>query len=523
MQMVGLLDCTLRDGGYVNNWMFGASVITQVCRKSILAGMDVVELGYLSTKNSGSPDCARYSSLHDVRRAYCEGKNNTQRYAVMINYGEYPIGQIETAEPDDPVIRVAFHKKDMKAAIDYIRILQQKGHKCFVQPMGALDYSDADYLELVGMVNEVEPEAFYLVDSFGVIEMTDFRRLLFLTDNNLKKTIVMGYHAHNNLQQAYSNAKFMVEQHLSHNLIIDTSVFGMGRGAGNLNSELFARYLNQEHNKHYNIEPILELYDECLKPIYAQSPWGYSLPFYLSSIHNCHPNYASFFADKNTLSVKSMHELLSSIKDADKISFSKEKAAEYYNRYQENYIDDRNDVEQFRQAIDQRPILVLAPGKSIVSYQDKVKEFVKKQKPVVIGVNRASEIYEYDYLFVASEKRLEEKPGNVKSFIKTSNLHKVLSDTIQVNYSSYLSSNPEISDNPTLMLLNLFVSMGIKEVSVAGFDGFSLVPEDNYFAKGLSMGSSIASKVEKNAQLSKEVQLLRNKIDICFLTPSLYI
>ena len=76
----------------------------------------------------------------------------------------------------------------------------------------------------------------------------------------------------------------------------------------------------------YNIEPILEVFDECLKPIFTKNFWGYSLPFYLSSIHNCHPNYANYFAEKNTLSVKSMHELLSMVSEDDKVSFSTDKA-----------------------------------------------------------------------------------------------------------------------------------------------------------------------------------------------------
>lgn len=118
--------------------------------------------------------------------------------------------------------------------------------------------------------------------------------------------------------------------------------------------------------------------------------------------------------------------------------------------------------------------------------------------------------------------RLVEKPVNVGKFIKTSNLHKKLLETIQVKYSSYLADNPAVCDNPTLMLLNLLVSMGIREVAVAGFDGFSSNPEDNYFSQGLSMGSSIASKVEKNQFVTEEVVKLSRKIKIVFLTESIY-
>lgn len=188
----------------------------------------------------------------------------------------------------------------------------------------------------------------------------------------------------------------------------------------------------------------------------------------------------------------------------------------------DNFIDDKSDVKKLYDSLQNRTILILAPGKSIIREKKTIKAFIKNNNTVIIGVNRTSEVYEYDYLFVNNEKRLIDKPVNVGKFIKTSNLHKILPDTIQINYASYLSENPVVSDNPTLMLLNLLVSMGVKEVAIAGFDGFSSNPEENYFAQGLSMGSSIASKVEKNQLVSDQVVKLQRKINMVFLTDSIY-
>lgn len=524
MQNIKLLDCTLRDGGYVNNWEFGQPVITRIVQKVLLSGVDVIELGYLSTKDAGDPNVARYSSISDISRAYTANKMACQDYAVMINYGEYPTEMLPVAEIDSPILRVAFHKNNLEGAFEYFERLKELGYRFFIQPMGVLNYSDEEFVQLVQMANATSAEAFYIVDSFGVIEMKDFRRLIFVADNILRKDIALGYHAHNNLQQAYSNAKYMVEQNLEHNLIIDASVFGMGRGAGNLNLELFAKYLNQSFGKNYNIEPILEVFDECLKPIFANKFWGYSLPFYLSSIHNCHPNYASFFAEKNTLSVKSMHEILGMISVEDKVSFSVEKAAAYYKRYQENYIDDKKDVAEIAKCVASREILILASGSTLVTHQNEIKQFISEHNPVVIGVNRASDLYQYRYLFTSNEKRLTDgKPANVQTFIKTSNLHKILPDTLQVNYASYLVNNDTISDNPTLMLLNLLVSIGVSSVTIAGFDGFSANPDENYFMKGLSMGSSLASKITKNQLIADELKNIAKRIKVSFLTPSLYL
>lgn len=523
MKNIKLLDCTLRDGGYVNDWRFGKRNIQTIMQKIVNAGIETIECGYLSTKDSGSEDSARYSSIGDVRRAYTS-KADFQDFAVMINYGEFPIELLQMAEADDPILRVAFHKKNVNEAFEYFESLEKLGYRYFIQPMGALNYSDEEYVQLIESVNKTKAEAFYIVDSFGVMEMKDFRRLLFLADNNLKNGITLGYHAHNNLQQAYSNAKYMVEQNLEHSLIIDASVFGMGRGAGNLNLELFAKFLNDTCDKSYNIEPILEVFDECLKPIFINSFWGYSLPFYLSAIHNCHPNYASFFSKKNTLSVKSLHELLNMISDEDRISFSKDKANAYYQNYQENYIDDREGLDEIASQLRDREILILAPGKTLKSYQSTINGFINMHNPVVIGVNTVSDDFKYDYLFVANEKRYkDERPINVDKFIITSNIHRANAECIKLNYSSYLVQNEFVSENPTLMLLNIMKTIGIHKVSLAGFDGFSANPAENYFDRELSMGSNAEEKQTRNVHTKQMIEHMRGSMQLDFITPSMYI
>lgn len=522
MKNITLLDCTLRDGGYVNNWRFGKENIEKIVQKIIQAGVEIVECGYLSTKDSGNTDAARFNSMQDVKRAYTSAKSIHQSYAVMVNFGEYPAELLENADKNSPIIRVAFHKKDLDKAFTYFYELKRKGFRFYVQPMGALNYTDEEYVQLIKKTNELAPEAFYIVDSFGVMEMKDFRRLIFLADNNLNQRIVLGYHSHNNLQQAYSNSKYMVEQNLDHDVIIDASVFGMGRGAGNLNIELFAKYLNQNFHKNYNIEPILEVFDECLKPIFAENFWGYSLPFYLSSIHNCHPNYASYYAEKNTLSVKSMHELLSMISDEDKVSFSAEKASKYYTQYQENYVDDHGAVAQIKDSVDGRTVLILAPGRSLKKNAASIKSYIEVNYPVIFGINKVSDEFTYDYLFVANEKRLsEEKPANVGQYITTSNLR--YSGRICVNYSSYLCGNDKIADDPTLMLINLLISAGVRSIAIAGFDGFSANSDENYFATGMSLGSNIASKLYKNNVIREQVAKIQEQIELNFITPSLYL
>lgn len=98
----------------------------------------------------------------------------------------------------------------------------------------------------------------------------------------------------------------------------------MGRGAGNLCTELITKYLNDNYSHNYNLLPILEIIDEHLMSVFIKSPWGYSVPFYIASINNCHPNYASYLLDKQTISVRDIYNILASMDDSKRTFYDRE-------------------------------------------------------------------------------------------------------------------------------------------------------------------------------------------------------
>lgn len=331
---IRLLDCTLRDGGYANDWMFGRANITGIIENLVAADADIVECGYWTAKFAGSSDCARYNDLDSFRRilpktaAGCPG-----RLALMINFGELPIEQVPTADSNAPIIRLAFHKRDLEAALEYLNALRQRGYRVFVQPMSTQTYNADEFARLVEKSGKLLPAGFYVVDSFGVLEGAEFRKYISIADALLPENVLLGYHGHNNLQQAASNARYVAETGLAHDCIIDASVFGIGRGAGNLNVELFAKYLNERWSKSYDVERFLAIYDWVLKPIYAKNPWGYSLPYYLSAMHRCHPNYAAYFSGKGSFGIQAMHKILQSVPIADRTAYTQEKAELIYRKF----------------------------------------------------------------------------------------------------------------------------------------------------------------------------------------------
>lgn len=522
MTDISLLDCTLRDGGYVNDWNFGREVIKDILEKLVISQIEIIECGYLSQKKGGNPDNTQFASFEDVKKIL-PTKYDFQQFAVMINFGEYKIEDIPIAEKDSPIIRVCFHKKDRFDALLYCESLIKKGYKVFVQAMAALNYSDMEYIDLIQKSNDIKPYGFYIVDSFGVMELKEFQRLISLTEHNLEKDIILGYHSHNNLQQAYGNAKFFVEQNLQHKLLLDASVYGIGRGAGNLNMELFAAYLNRNYKKNYNIDCMLDIMDEYLKPIFIEHFWGYSLPFYLSAQYNCHPNYANFLVEKNTLSNKSISQILSGIPEDSKLSYSAELAEEYYQSFQKKYVDDKQTVQNIKRKVNGRKILILAPGKSLEINKNLIEEHIKKYNPIIFAVNILPPDFKCNYLICTNEKRIRKiRTSKDCSLIITSNIMDKIQSDLVINYSTYLMDDSLIADNPTLILLNLLINIGVQEIFIAGFDGYSANPKDNYFNEKLSMGTSLNIKLNKNKSIRKAVKEISKCIKINFITESLY-
>lgn len=523
---VKILDCTLRDGGYCNNWNFGLKNTQYIIRKLISAEIDIVECGFLSQKKQSTRENTIFDTVSSIKEILPEARNHTE-FVCMINYGEY---NIEDLEPYDGTsidgIRVAFHKQDMESALNMCRDIKAKGYGVYVQPMVTLNYSDSEILRLIAKTNNLGVKALYIVDSFGVVRRRDLLRMYYLIDHNLDSDISIGYHSHNNLQLAYSNAQALSEIHSSRSKIIDSSVFGMGRGAGNLNTELFVEYLNDYIQTSYSVFPLLQIIDNVLNKIYYSNYWGYSLPHYLSSKYNCHPNYASYLSDKSTLTIEAIGEILGQIPMANKINFDKSVVEELYVSYQGSYVDDTETISKLEKELLEKNILILAPGKTIKTHRASIEQFIENNNSTIISVNFVPPDYKADYGFFSNIKRYKQFSDSIKNcktqIITTSNI-KQSNSTYTVNYGSLRNNTKNVEDNVTLMLLRLLIKLGIKKVYVAGCDGYEPVITDNYADKDMSINTVKNYAEEINGGISSEIKKLGTNISIKFITPTKYI
>ena len=291
---IKILDCTLRDGGYLNNWEFGNKSIQSIITNLALSGIDFIECGFLKECSYDS-NKTFFSNISELENLISQN----QKYTLMVNYGEYSINNFSVCKNKNIKIRVAFKKQFQKEAIDYIHSLKKLGWDVFANPMSTNTYSKDELHDLIVSINKIKPFGLSIVDTLGNMYEQDVIEIFEFIDSILDKNIALGFHSHNSLQLSFSNTKALLNRNINRTLIIDSCLYGMGRGAGNLCTELIIKYLNDTFNRQYKVSPVLKSIDKDLKPFYIKTPWGYSTPYYIAALNGCHPNYAGYLVQNN--------------------------------------------------------------------------------------------------------------------------------------------------------------------------------------------------------------------------------
>ena len=520
MNNIKILDCTLRDGGYINNWDFGYKNICSILSNLISAKIDYIECGFLKPIVYNQ-DKSLYSSIENLKSVLPSQSCHT-KYTLMINFGEYDIDKIPLCPDKNIALRIVFKKGEYLKAIQYCRACKEKGYDVFVNPMHTNTYSSEELLDLVKEVNKFLPKGLTIVDTTGAMKEKDILTAFYIIDSALNKNISLCFHSHNNLQLSFSNAQCLMKVCNNRELIIDSTIFGMGRGAGNLCTELITQYLNDNYNGDYDIIPILKIVDEYINPIFAKTPWGYSVPYYLSATNHCHPNYAKFLVDKQTMPVEIINTILE-ILPADKRSVYDENLIKqiYLDKFGAVTVDDFKTLQYIKNLIQDSNILILAPGKSILTERGKIHSFIKEKSPVIISLNFLPKDYEVDFALFTNLKRFSAVEFSDTPIIVSSNIPAQGDNIMSINYFSYLN-NSKMFDNVALMALKLLINLNVKKVYCAGLDGFSNIPLDNYCADKLINTAQVSEIDNRNEIMKEMISLFKKEIDIDFVTESLY-
>ena len=527
MNNVRILDCTLCDGGEINDWAFNDQQIIGIINSLIESRVDIIECGYLSEVKGSSNNSTLYDSIDTIEERLANTRliHKMHPCVATIKHNEVDGRRLPPRSGDGLLsgFRVTFPKRDVRSGMTLVGLLLDKGYDVFVEPLVTVRYSDYELRQLAEEVARIRPSAMYVVDSFGSMEQDKLIRLFRVVDGVLPPDIAVGFHLHNNMQMAYTNAMGLCEQGNTRPIIIDASIYGMGKGAGNLNTELFAEYLNRLGKDRYRLPPFLEMIDSYLDPIRRDRFWGYTVAHFLSGVTQCHPDYASYLFEKRTLPVAVIRELLERIVPEERDSFNTQLIEQLYIRYQSERFEVQHDQEL---DLHSQPVLILATGTSVEREQSRVLKTIEDTKSMVICVNHKTNLpLKPSYYFFSNQKRYNEHGLTVedpRQLIITSNINPVArhDGCFVVAFEPLFKLLEGHSDNASLLLIALLESQGVETTMVAGLDGYDIgIPYDHYVShSGRELDRE--SMTQQNEQISSALRVIARKIRIKFLTPS---
>ena len=522
-----LLDCTLRDGGYLNDWNFGHDNLVSIFERVTDANIDFIEIGFLDDRRIFDINRSIMPNSDCVRKIYGELNKKNTKVIGMIDFGTCKIENI-TKQKDSYLdgIRVIFKKHLRVDALKFCKELKDLGYMVFAQLVSVTSYSDEEMMDLIRLANEVKPYAVSMVDTYGLMHQNNLMHYFELLNSNLDESIGLGYHGHNNFQMGYANCIAMLSNNVNRDLVVDGSIYGMGKSAGNAPLELIAMHMNKNLNKKYDISQILEAIDANISQFYKPASWGYNMYFYLAASNDCHPSYVGYLMGKKTLSIKSINELLSRLEGEKKLLYDQKYIEELYIDYQNNEVNDNEDYEKLQNLLSLKEILVLGPGNSINDEKNKIDNYIKKNNPLIISINYISS-YNQDFIFLTNSKRYVQLATKLSQgyykIIATSNVTKTGSQNFDfvLNYGKLIDQKTDIIDNSLAMLIRALIKMNCKKVTLAGFDGYS-IDQSNYIDDIMEYDFVKQKHEYLNNYINSFISENRDNIKVIFLTKTFY-
>lgn len=535
MKNVRVLDCTLRDGGRIINCAFEDQETKEISKRLADAKIDIVEVGFLRDwrKVKYKGNSTFFTDVEQIRPFVNKDNKNTI-YTAFIDYGMCDIDTLKSYDGTSiDAIRFGFTKKqyveDKDDVIRWMHVIKEKGYKLFVQGVNSLNYSDRELLEIVDMVNDVHPYSFGIVDTYGAMYMDDVDRLYELIDHNMLLDICINFHSHNNYQLSFAFAQEVIKLSGSGNrkIIIDGTLGGMGKVAGNLNTELIVDYLVRKKHYDYEFEDILDMLDDYIYKYSLEHKWGYSTAAMMAGIYKSHPNNIIYLTEKFRLDTKDIGKLLSMIDPATRQRYDYDNIERLYTEYVADKIDDHETVNQLKDIIEGKEVLVMVPGNTLNTHREKIDNYVKENHPIVISVNFVAD-EPYAYAFFGNQKRYTrlQNKRNGRNTIVSSNIKPDNDKDIVVNYQSLINRGYKYFENSTTMLLSLLKRVNPSKIAIAGFDGFSEDVEKNYSDSSFQNERHISEFETLNREVSEMfkniVETMSPACKFELITPSLY-
>ena len=292
---VKVVDCTIRDGGLVNDFRFTDEFVKKLYEANVAAGIDYMEFGYKASKDVFDESKFgewKFCDEASIRRIV--GENDTPlKISVMADVGrtEFKRDIIDRKDSVIDLVRVATYINTIPAAIEMAEYCKNLGYETAVNIMAVSNASEKDLIDALDILGQSSVDMVYLVDSYGSLYPEQMRRLAAMyLEMGEKYNKRIGIHAHNNQQLAFANTIETLRLGVSY---LDSTISGLGRGAGNCATELLLGFLK---NPKYKLPPILKFIEQYMLPLKESGlVWGCDVPYMLSGSLNQHPRDAIAF------------------------------------------------------------------------------------------------------------------------------------------------------------------------------------------------------------------------------------
>lgn len=501
---IKILDCTIRDGGYLNNWDFSFQAVKDIYQQLGRSGIDVVEIGFRDHADHDSmwKKCPE-NILQQLKTA-----SHQAMLSVMVDFGK--ADETDFCPASDSavdMVRVAVHKNKIRDALKFITALKTKGYMTSIQLMGYPQYTDDEHSETLLMLKDVSLDYIYMADSYGTLFPDQVGKLI--KPLTTVKNCQVGFHPHNNLQLAFANTIEAIKHGAQ---IVDTTLYGMGRGAGNLPTEALVALMQQYCPQKYNLIHVLFCVDMYMLPLQKQYNWGYQLPYMMSGFCECHPSYSRELIETRRYTVDEVWRALNMVKRLEPVGFDSDLLTQIldsglFEHKTPPKTVTLNETNQETKLIEPPPylmrhrsrsFLVLANGPELKKNLKLIHQFIEKHDPVILGANYLGNLIVPHYHAFVNKKRFAKYVHHIPNSSRLLlNCHFQADFIRQYTDRAYerlmfntgdrdvFSIDDGVISNDcfsvSMLLIGVAITMGDGDVFVAGMDGYVQTDQNGGF------------------------------------------
>jgi 4-hydroxy 2-oxovalerate aldolase len=515
---IEILDCTLRDGGYYNNWNFKRDLVQDYIKAMESAKINILELGFRSLINSGFKGPYAYTKDNFLQNLDISKKT---KIAVMVNGSEL-ITNINNQEylleklfPNDAnnskvsIVRIPLYYHQLEDILPVSLWLKKKKYEVTFNLMQVSELNDDEILDFSKKLAKWPIDILYFADSLGSLTPERIKKIINLIKTNWKKEI--GIHTHDNLGLALANSISAINEGVNW---IDSTIKGMGRGAGNAKTEILSLELKLMKKIEINLIPILTLINKYFEPLKSKYNWGTNPYYHLSGKYGIHPTYIQEMLNDRRYSEVDIIGAIEHLKiqGGKKFSYNSLKNANSF------FIGEPRGGWSPKKYLNNRNVLILGTGPGIKNYKEAIEHFIENENIIVIALNTQSNInYQLvDYFIACHPIRLLAdcnthikipKPLITPYSMLPDDLKQILSKKSEIlDFGISVKKNTfKVDDNTCMVPKSLVIaytlavvqSGGVNKIFLAGFDGYGLDdPRNDEMNKLLTLYKKFYSNME---------------------------